>query len=187
MSEHIVSVVNSLVGIESFLELGTGRGVHFAQIQCPNKVSVDINGEGTVTCTTDKYFAKLPASVRFDVIFIDANHDLDYVVRDYNNAIRHATQFVILHDMIPPTKMHTQSRYCSDSYKLLNHFIKLNRPFYSLNCDMGLTVLNEFEPVNRKEIKDIGYGQFTSIVSKVKTYSLQELIDICAQLRKEHG
>jgi hypothetical protein len=88
-------------------------------------MSVDITPDVAIyTGTTDDYFATLRDSTKFDIIFIDANHDYPYVLRDYNNAIDHATHWILFHDMIPPTEFDAQSAFCSDGYKILYHMLK---------------------------------------------------------------
>jgi hypothetical protein len=177
MSEHIVEIVNSIKNIrnKSYLELGTGNGINFSRINCKDKTSVDTNGKATINTTTDNFFSI--NNRRFDITFIDANHDLDFVVRDYNNAVKITNELIFIHDMFPATKMHINHVYCSDSYKLLYHILNTDIKFYVLDCDMGLTVIKpEFKSVNRSLIREVSYEELLS--AKINRYSIEEMIKI---------
>jgi hypothetical protein len=123
----------------TYLELGVGNNENFLAINCANKVSVDIGHRGIFRGTTDQYFSQLSPRIKFDVIFIDACHDFDFVLRDFNNSIRHSTRWIIMHDMIPPTEAFTKPSRCSDCFRLLPVLCRSNMKVYCLNERLGLT------------------------------------------------
>lgn len=170
MSLRIVELVNSIKPV-SYLELGYWDGANHKAVDCPDKVSVDTNGKAIFTGTTDEFFAQNKR--RFDVTFIDACHCIDFVKRDWNNAIACTDHAIILHDMIPPTRRHCAKAECSDSYLLLNHFIDRGIEYRSLDHDCGLTVMlaKDFETVT-DEVEFIGYYDF---LEKVRTCKFEEL------------
>ena len=181
-------IINNIADIESYsyLELGIFDNVNFNNIKCKNKFSVDMNGNAMFTGTTDEYFDQLSVSEKFDIIFIDANHDYEYVIRDFNNAIKHATKWVLLHDMIPRSKKFIQPRFCSDSFRVLQYLIKeTNFEIYSMNNNFGLTFVRmpatEITPPT--EYSAISYNEFVEFINGVKLYSDDEMIEI---LRKEN-
>jgi hypothetical protein len=176
-------IINNIDGIEkySYLELGIFNNANFNSINCKNKFSVDMNGNAMFTGTTDEYFDQLSVSERFDIIFIDANHDYEYVIRDFNNAIKHANKWVLLHDMVPKSLKFTQSKFCSDSFRVLQYLIKeTNFEIYTMNNNFGLTFVrmpatNIEPPV---EYSTIPYSEFVEFINGVKLYSDEEMIEI---------
>lgn len=172
MSIRAAEVINCLTP-KSYLELGVYDNTTFNAVKCANKMGVDTNGNGTFTGTTDEFFAQNHRC--WDTVFIDACHDIDFVVRDWNNAIQVADR-ILIHDCIPPTKKHCAKEYCSDSYLLLNHFNECGLEHCTLNEDCGLTV------VKRKHfmhvcIEDIAPVTYEAFMERVKTVNLQEFID----------
>jgi hypothetical protein len=176
-------VINGMNGIEnySYLELGVLRNENYNQIRCKNKSSVDINGYATYTGTTDEYFNQLDESIRFDIIYIDANHDYDYVLRDFNNSVKRANRWILIHDMIPPSFGSTRSDRCSDSYKLLYYLLtETDFIVYSLNHNFGLTFVKmPARKINPPEhFKDTSYSVFMDFLKSKKLYDDNEIVQV---------
>ena len=174
-------IINHLPGIEqcSYLELGVNDNRNFNAIKSDNKFSVDMNGNAMYTGTTDEYFSSLPEEMQFDIIFIDANHDYDYVLRDFNNSIDHATKWILLHDMIPPSRKYTQSSRCSDSFKLLHYMLQeTSFEIYPMSTNFGFTLIKlpatKIDPP--KSYKSVSYDEFMQFISHKKLYSDEEII-----------
>lgn len=181
-------IINNLPNIQdySYLELGVNDNKNFDSINSHNKFSVDMNGNAMFTGTTDQYFASISDTVKFDIIFIDANHDYDYVLRDFNNAVNHATKWILLHDMIPPSKKYTQSSRCSDSFKLLQYMLKETEfEIFPMDTNFGFTLIKlPAHSISPPEIyKTIEYAEFMKFIEAYKLYSEEEIIEI---LRKEN-
>lgn len=181
-------IINHLENIEeySYLELGVNDNINFNSIKSKNKFSVDMNGKAMYTGTTDEYFNSIAADVKFDIIFIDANHDYDYVLRDFNNSIDHSTKWILLHDMIPPSRKYTQSSRCSDSFKLL-YFMLAETSFeiYPMDTNFGFTLIKlPATKINPPpSYKEISYAAFMEFIQSKKLYSDDEIINI---LRNQH-
>jgi len=181
------TIINHINGIEnySYLELGIFNNVNFNSIKCVNKFSVDMNGKAMFTGTTDEYFQQLSTNEQFDIIFIDANHDYEYVIRDFNNAVDHATKWVLMHDMVPRSAKFTQSKYCSDSFRVLQYLIsETNFEIYTMDNNFGLTFVKmpavKISPPDT--YSEIPYNNFVNFINGVKLYSDEEMIEI---LRKQ--
>lgn len=175
-------ILNNINGIEdyTYLELGVAQNANFSQIKCVEKYSVDTNGYGMFTGTTDEYFSQLSKTDKFDIIFIDANHNYEHVLTDFNNAVDHANKWVLIHDMIPPNKDFTIQSACSDSYKLLYYFL-LEEDFelYSTIENYGLTFIKM--PAKKvypnDNYKNADYDEFmTHIKNNIKLYSEVDLV-----------
>jgi hypothetical protein len=187
----IADLINQIPGMKSYLELGIGNGRNFDAVACKSKTSVDVNGRATFLGTTDDFFARLSLRKKFDVIFIDANHDFEYVLRDFNSSVEHCRKWILIHDMIPPSEKYTAHRFCSDSYRLLwwlweRHDIENGRYIaYTMSDHYGLTFVEmPARPINEVEImawyksnKVISYGKFMESVKTKRLYSAETIIE----------
>lgn len=176
-------ILNSLKNIEqkTYLELGVFKNRNFNEIKCQEKYSVDVNGNAMFTGTTDEFFSRIDANKKFDIIFIDANHDYDFVLRDFNNAVKFANEWVLIHDMIPPSKKHTESKFCSDSYKLLFFMLtETNLEIYPMNNNFGLTLIKmPADTINPDDsFKSISFDNFLKFIETQKLYSDEEIVTV---------
>lgn len=177
------NIINLIKDIENktYLELGIADNVNYQGIAAKVKHSVDLNGRATFTGSTDDFFNNIDPSLSFDIIFIDANHDYDFVLRDFNNSIKYCTQWVALHDMIPPTLFHTHTSQCSDSYKILYYIIKERKDiiWFSLKDPIfvGLTFVKmPAKPLTPDDkYRDIPYEQFMEEIKNHKLYTKEEM------------
>lgn len=181
-------IINNIPGIEdlSYLELGVYNNVNFDSIVCRTKQSVDMNGRAMFTGTTDEFFAQLDKKTRYDIVFIDANHDYEYVLRDFNNSVGICDKWIILHDMVPPDKNHTNTNLCSDGFKVLFYLKNFtNLETYTLDHNYGLTFVKmpgkKLKP--SKENASLSYEIFSVFAKALKQYSYEEMVQI---LRGEH-
>jgi len=181
-------IINHLPNVEnySYLELGVNDNNNFNNIKCKNKFSVDMNGKAMFTGTTDEYFHQLNENTNFDIIFIDANHDYDFVLRDFNNSVTRCKKWLLIHDLIPPSKKYIASKYCSDGYKILQYMLtEENFEIYPMHNNFGFTLIKiPARQINPPDLyKNITYKEFLKFITTDKTYSEEEVINI---LRKEH-
>ena len=180
MHTHIV--INNIKNMPSkkYLELGISDNYTFKSVTAVLKYSVDINGKATFTGTTDEFFKGLNSEVRFDVIYIDANHDYDYVIRDFNNSVDVCNEWILIHDMIPPNFEETAQNKCSDSYKLLYYFIENNFDVYPMDANFGLTLVRmPSRKANPSEkYHNITYKEFVEFMKDKRLYTGEELCNI---------
>jgi hypothetical protein len=98
----------------SYLEVGVQRGVTFFDVAIPNKVAVDpmfkfdlsahqAAGVEFHPVTSDRFFAELPLSRKFDLIFLDGLHTFEQTLRDFCNSLSHSHEKTIwvIDDTVP--------------------------------------------------------------------------------------
>jgi predicted O-methyltransferase YrrM len=133
---NIILNIALTVGCQNFLELGLANGVnHKSMLKVvPNCVGVDIEKN------TEK----------FDIIFIDAYHKYEQVVKDFENSIACLEDrgIIFLHDTDPYSEHMLANHIASDSYRM-NEYIRKNHPefdFITLPVSsMGLSICNRKE------------------------------------------
>ena len=143
----------------AYLELGIAKGhcfnsiaphfkiVHAVDInlECYDKVCQVMRKKGSYfhEGTTDDYFEKGNKGQKFNLVFIDANHDFEYVRKDFVNSWNALKDngIIILHDTYPPNKEYLD--HCKDAYKI-NDFVTwadmVTLPFY-----FGLTIVRKYK------------------------------------------
>jgi len=148
---EMIQILVRLTNCKIYLELGVSDGNNIRMIRdhvdkCVGVDVVDLlpdknNIEFNLMSTDDFFMRNLET---FDIIFIDANHNWQYVRRDFENSLKILNEFgvIILHDTDPIVLELISSEYCSDSYHI-NDYIQSNHPELNIItlpiCDMGLT------------------------------------------------
>jgi glycosyltransferase involved in cell wall biosynthesis len=88
-----------------YLEIGVENGYTFNNVHFINKTGVDpspyFSSKNLIIKTSDDFFSE--TNEIYDVIFIDGMHQTEYVLKDFNNAIKHINinGKIILDDIIP--------------------------------------------------------------------------------------
>ena len=149
----IESIVGS-IGCRVYVELGVNKGHTFSRI-CPivqRAIGVDIvdarkTKEGEFFLgTTDHWFSTLDKNFKADVIFIDADHTYEQVLKDFNNSLSILSTggLIFIHDTSPNGKKYTQEQWSSNSYKVVFDIEKMNDLWsMTLPCDnFGLTIIS---------------------------------------------
>lgn len=130
-----------------YLELGLNCGTNFNSLNIDNKVSVDVKSNQTnptYLMTTDEFF--LQNKLKFNIIYVDADHEYLQVIKDFNNSVDSIEErgVIFLHDCFPPDEKHTHPNLCHNSYKVLNYLIKNNYDIIVNRDDYGACAV--FEP-----------------------------------------
>jgi len=103
-----------------------------------------------IKITSDDYFYKLPKNERFDIIFIDGQHEANQVLRDLINSCVHLSPngTIVFHDMLPTSyEMITTGtqlgEWTGDVYRIGMILSKLcnSDKFYVVDTDYGVGVL----------------------------------------------
>lgn len=123
----------------SYLELGVSDGLNIREIPlyAQRVIGVDVNdivkdkNFEFYHCTTDEFFAFFKEEI--DLVFIDANHDIDFVKRDLLNSftILSPNGLVVLHDTNPIDTRFVTHETCSDAYKIVG-YVKNECPYLNI-------------------------------------------------------
>jgi len=90
---------------DKYLEIGLENGYTFNNVHFNDKIGVDpspnFSSEKLVIKTSDDYFAE--SNDNFDIIFIDGMHQVEFVLRDFNNSMNHLNTNgkILLDDILP--------------------------------------------------------------------------------------
>ena len=167
----IHKIINDLY---EHLELGLNCGTNFNSLLIENKKSVDISFSDvipTYLMTTNQFFEE--NKDKFDIIYIDADHEYNQVIKDYNNSVECINKggIIFLHDLYPPNEEHTKPELCYNSYKILNYFIENNYNIIINLDDYGAcSVFNPKKIDLSKFDHSVTYGQI------VERYSNSDLL-----------
>ena len=105
-------IINQLIELckfTSYLEIGTRSGDCFKQIRCASKECVDIEknyAELTYHMSSDDFFKQNTKT--YDIIFIDGNHEEEFVFRDIENSLKilNLGGYIVCHDCLPTKAEH---------------------------------------------------------------------------------
>lgn len=106
--EQRINKLHDALDLSTYLEIGLGSGDTFNRVRIPNKVGVDRRETpqvpGHELMSSDEYFKRnWDNPTKFDLIFIDGDHRVEYAYRDFINSIRfsHRKTIWILDDTVP--------------------------------------------------------------------------------------
>ena len=141
-------------GYTSYLEIGVSNGGTFYNIECETKHGVDPhNRDMLYPITSDKFFEN--CTEKYDIIFIDGDHECNQVLRDIDNSIRHLNEngIIFVHDTKPHTELmqrHPQpdnlcerGLWTGDVWKAIAKFRSQRTDFSvkTFDTELGLTIL----------------------------------------------
>lgn len=111
------------LGYKSYLEIGHRSGDSFYPIKCEKKISVDPERkpgkEPDFLMTSDEFFSI--NRNKFDMIFIDGDHEHSQVVKDLKNSLEFLSDHgcVVLHDTNPPSERYIEKDMSYTAYRVL--------------------------------------------------------------------
>jgi hypothetical protein len=131
----------------SYLELGVDKGENFAGIELVDKVGVDINRNATYRMSTDDFFQVCDR--KFDLVFVDADHEAEQAYRDFENSLRHLNDngCIVFHDCLPKAEVHQLRRRRSNQWtgNVWKAFIRVRQRVdvnaFVLDADWGLGIV----------------------------------------------
>jgi len=133
---------------QSYLEIGCSSNATFDSIPILDKIGVDPFYGGNRRMTSDAFFEN--NAKRFDLIFIDGDHDYRQARRDLTNSLRVINEggFIVLHDMLPRNWIEshvpivTPGAWTGDVWKLAFELIHIEGiDFRIIKIDQGVGVI----------------------------------------------
>jgi hypothetical protein len=122
---HYREIINFFIqrfNYQSYLELGVRDLTNtFNHINCPNKEGVDCNPASNPThCMfTDEFFETVGRDKTWDIIFIDASHEKNQVLRDFENSLSRLNEngIIIMDDINPTEPFLLSPVYCDNAWE----------------------------------------------------------------------
>jgi hypothetical protein len=147
-------VINYLIecyNYTSFLEIGVrqnGNKLSIDHINCSEKTGVDIENRGQkYVMSSDQFFDTIPLTQKYDIIFVDGDHEKNQVKRDIFNSLNHLNEhgLIVCHDINPLQERLLVPRYCNNAWEAwadlrsTNHDLEM----YALNIDHGPGIIRK--------------------------------------------
>ena len=119
---EIISFFVNRFNYTSYLELGVRDSDNtFNHINCKVKIGVDMNNSCSPTycMTTDEYFETVGNNQTWDIIFIDASHEKEQVLRDFENSLKRLNKngTIIMDDINPNEPFLLSPTYCDNAWE----------------------------------------------------------------------
>lgn len=142
--------INNLIknlGFTSYLELGISVGECWKEIELENKVGIDtwvqIEDNRVISTTTDEFFNLLDSSKKFDLVFIDADHEKNQVFKDFCNSYENLSEdgIILLHDINPIDKSNIHPHSLGNAYEFWIDLVEK----YGKNCHVFVAFSEEME------------------------------------------
>ncbi len=130
--KYIIGEIARYTNCKTYLELGVYHGDTFQYMSSivENTIGVDMmdmrqSKVGTFfQMSTDDFFKK--NKKRVDIVFIDADHNIKSVIRDFENSLKILNRLgiIFIHDTDPKSKEFIKRNRCNDAYKIISYIEK---------------------------------------------------------------
>ena len=122
---HYREIINFFIdkfGYTTYLELGVRDANNtFNHIKCTEKEGVDCNPASNPThlMYTDEFFDSVGKHKTWDIIFIDASHEKNQVLRDFENSLSRLNEngTIIMDDINPNEPFLLSPVYCDNAWE----------------------------------------------------------------------
>lgn len=126
---NLIKWLIHLTNCKSYLELGVEYGENINNIK--NEVDICVGVDIKDNFNTDSIeFYKMKTDdffkqndKKFDIIFIDADHNFESVKKDFENSLNILNRYgiIIIHDTDPIIVELTNEKYCNNSHKIVDY------------------------------------------------------------------
>jgi len=130
---------NSLIPISKHSKSVIGVDMDPPKYNVPSNARIEV-------CTTDHYFENTDKDIKYDMVFIDADHSYEQSLKDFMNVKDRVIEngFVFMHDTSPYHISYTDKSLCGDTWKAAK-WIKNNLAneweVLTIPINPGLTIL----------------------------------------------
>lgn len=110
---------------KSYLEIGVRYAeetnkASLVSVNCETKIGVDIvNKNATHVMSSDRFFESINPNQKFDIIFIDGDHEKTQVHKDILNSLNHLNDngIIVCHDVNPFAERQLQPTKCHNAWE----------------------------------------------------------------------
>jgi len=178
-----VDIINHLIGsynYKSYLEIGVQGKVCWDQIICADKVGVEPIGEmfddRIKSMNSDQFFDQNVQ--KFDLIFIDGDHDEAQVTKDILNSLRFINDngAIVLHDAYPPSEDLAVSYRCGTVFRSIWYIRHTeNMGIVTYTGDFGVAVIRVKQSIDKYHTGVGSYNEYIAdsknLINKCDYYS----------------
>lgn len=130
--KYIIGEIVKHTKCTNYIELGVyfGDSLEYISQFVRRAIGVDLNDRRInkvgefYEMSTDNFFESFGDNA--DIIFIDADHKIDSVIRDFENSLKILNKYgiIFLHDTDPRTEEYIKPGFCNDSYKVVDYLLE---------------------------------------------------------------
>jgi len=131
---HYREIINFFIekfNYQTYLELGVRDANNtFNHIRCAEKEGVDCNPASNPThlMYTDEFFESAGKDKTWDIIFIDASHEKNQVLRDFENSLARLNEngTIVMDDINPTEPFLLSEQFCHNAWEAFAELRKRN-------------------------------------------------------------
>ena len=150
-SQDVINYLIKEFKYSRFLEIGVRMcwdKLSIDHIECEHKDGVDIvPGRCNYTMTSDNFFQTISSDQKYDIIYVDGDHEKSQVFKDINNSLKHLNEggVVLCHDINPQTEKFLAPRYCNNCWEAWAELrcTRSDLEMYALNVDLGPGIIRK--------------------------------------------
>jgi predicted O-methyltransferase YrrM len=147
--ETLIPALVEAIGARNYLEFGTHLNQTISNVRCPlrygvDRVTVPLYGAEMFNMSTEEFIANVAhLYAPYDFVFIDADHCLNSVRRDFFGIVDYvsAEGIICLHDTNPETVADTAPGFCGDSWRFAEILHNDGYEAVTLPYHPGLTIV----------------------------------------------